>query len=132
MTTAFPDRLKHLRTVRGLSQPQLAEATTISQSAISRWELGGSDPTLSGIRRLAEFFQVSADYLIGLADTPQPIQPGHFLVDLDAVDAIKSKKGIGRGQTWYAVVPSRYLICTPQQYAEIDRTLPPRWRRWKE
>lgn len=130
--TAFPERLRQLRTSRGLSQPQLADATKLGQSSISRWELGEAEPILSGIRRLAEFFDVSADYLCGISPDPKPLTPGRFLVDLAAVERIKAGKKLSKGETWYCVIPERHLLCTPQQYAELDRALPERWRRKSE
>ncbi|MDY4592925.1 MAG: helix-turn-helix transcriptional regulator [Eubacteriales bacterium] len=64
----FKDRIKELRVLKGLSQMQLANATGISQSAIAKWELGKTEPTASAIITLAEFFDESADYLLGMED----------------------------------------------------------------
>ena len=64
----FKDKLKELRTLRNLSQMQLAVKTGISQSAIAKWELGKTEPTASAIILLAQFFVVSTDYLLGLED----------------------------------------------------------------
>jgi transcriptional regulator with XRE-family HTH domain len=46
----------------------VAKAINTSQRNVSRWENGENEPTLSYISQLAEFFNVSADYLIGLED----------------------------------------------------------------
>ena len=64
----FSERIKELRLERDLSQMQLAKACNISQSAIAKWELGKTEPTASAIIVLAEFFNESADYLLGLTD----------------------------------------------------------------
>lgn len=64
----FKDRLRELRTARGLSQMQLAKMLNISQSAIAKWELGKTEPTASAIIKLAKFFDESTDYILGLAD----------------------------------------------------------------
>ena len=64
----FKDRIKELRVLKGLSQMQLANATGIRQSAIAKWELGKTEPTASAIITLAEFFDESADYLLGMED----------------------------------------------------------------
>ena len=64
----FSERIKELRIERSLSQMQLAKACNISQSAIAKWELGKTEPTASAIIVLAEFFNESADYLLGLTD----------------------------------------------------------------
>jgi len=64
----FGDRLKELREEKNLSQMELAKATGISQSAIARWELNKTEPTVSDLIILSEYFGESVDYLIGLDD----------------------------------------------------------------
>ena len=64
----FQERLKELRTAKGLSQMQLAQAVGISQSAIAKWELGKTEPTASAIILLAAFFGETTDYLLGVID----------------------------------------------------------------
>ena len=64
----FKNRLKELRISRSLSQMQLATATKISQSAIAKWELGKTEPTASAIITLANFFNETTDYILGLED----------------------------------------------------------------
>ena len=61
-------KIKQLREEIGLSQMELAKKIDISQSAIARYELGKTEPKASDIIKLAEFFCVSADYLLGLSD----------------------------------------------------------------
>ncbi len=62
------ERLRELRSEKGVSQMELAKATKLSQSAIARWELGKSEPTASAIIILARYFGESADYLLGISD----------------------------------------------------------------
>lgn len=62
------DRIKQLRDDIGLSQMELSKKIDISQSAIARYELGKTEPKASDIVKLAEFFDVSADYLLGITD----------------------------------------------------------------
>ena len=57
--------IKELRTERDLSQQKLADAIGVSQKAIDYWERGINEPKASYIARLADFFEVSADYLLG-------------------------------------------------------------------
>ena len=64
----FAQIIRELREDKGLSQEQLAEATGLSQSAIARWELSQSEPTVSAIIVLCKFFGESADYLLGLEE----------------------------------------------------------------
>lgn len=64
----FKERLKELRSAKGLSQMQLALAVGISQSAIAKWELGKTEPTASAIILLAAFFHETTDYLLGVTE----------------------------------------------------------------
>ena len=64
----FGTRLKELRIEKNLTQKQLAEQLGYNQSMISFWEKGINEPTETAIRKAALFFQVSADYLLGLED----------------------------------------------------------------
>ena len=64
----FAERLKALRLDRNLSQVQLAFDTKISHSAIAYWEKCERQPNAQAIITLAKYFNVSADYLLGLKD----------------------------------------------------------------
>ena len=57
--------LKQLRKNRGLTQDKLAKIINISRSAISMYEIGESEPDFAIAIRLADFFNVSIDCLIG-------------------------------------------------------------------
>ena len=61
----FPERLKQLRNEQRLSQRNLAEKLQISQQSITAWETGRSEPTTGALAKIANFFGVSADYLLG-------------------------------------------------------------------
>ena len=62
----FSKILKELRTERKITQPELAFAIGVSNGMISFWENGICEPTASNIIKLAHYFDVSADYLLGL------------------------------------------------------------------
>lgn len=64
----FGERLKELRTESNLSQKNLALKLGIGKSIISGWELGQNEPTLSKLIAIADFFDVSIDYLAGRKD----------------------------------------------------------------
>ena len=68
MVKIFCERLKELRTEKNLSTTKLAEAVGVSDATISRWENGLRTPVIDNLLALAKFFDVSADYLIGLED----------------------------------------------------------------
>lgn len=58
------DIIKALRKENNLSQKALAEQIGVSQKAIDYWERGINEPKASYIIKLADFFHVSADYLL--------------------------------------------------------------------
>jgi len=68
--TNFGERLKELRKSHSLSQRKLAEALNLAQSSIFSYEKGQKSPTAEVIIRAADYFEVSADYLLGLTDDP--------------------------------------------------------------
>jgi transcriptional regulator with XRE-family HTH domain len=66
--TCFPERLKELRLEKDIGQEKLAEETGLSHGVISLWENGLRERKLSSLVMLAEYFDVSIDYLVGLED----------------------------------------------------------------
>ena len=64
-------RILELRTSFGLSQSKLAKALRISQSRLNRYEHNESDVSDENLMRYADFFDVSADYLLGRTDKPE-------------------------------------------------------------
>ena len=62
------NRIKDLRLEKGLTQPQLAKSIKVSNCIISKWENNLMEPKATYIIRLAKYFNVSADYLLGLTD----------------------------------------------------------------
>lgn len=65
---AFCDRLKELRKAKKLSTEKLGKELNVSNSTITRWENGVIVPSIDHLYNIAKFFDVSADYLIGLTD----------------------------------------------------------------
>lgn len=62
------ERIKDLRQDKKLTQRELAIAIGVNKSAISFWEIGENEPKASYIFALAQFFDVSTDYLLGNTD----------------------------------------------------------------
>ena len=61
----FAETLRRLRRERKLSQGALASALQITQQAVGKWETGRSQPDAEMLRRVADFFEVSVDTLLG-------------------------------------------------------------------
>ena len=67
------ERLYELRTEAGVSMDVVVSALNegggkISRGNLSRWERGENLPSLDALRRLRAYYNVSADYLLGLTD----------------------------------------------------------------
>lgn len=61
----FPERLTQLRTNRQLRQRELAKSLHVSTSAISNYEQSLRYPDIDMLIRIADYFDVSTDYLLG-------------------------------------------------------------------
>ena len=66
------ERLAYLRRREGISQKELGKKLNISHYTISSYEKGRSEPNDEIKVRIAQYFNVSLDYLVGLKDTPDP------------------------------------------------------------
>lgn len=90
------NRIKDLREDRDLRQTDVAEATGIDQRTLSNYETGKTNPDSFALIRLAEFFDVSIDYLLGRTnlrkdtadDVLQELQAARSMLD-DAMSALR-------------------------------------------
>lgn len=62
----FKNNLKELRLERNLGQIELANAIQVSKGIISLWENGLREPNMYSLIKLAQFFNISIDELVGL------------------------------------------------------------------
>ena len=61
----FADRIKHLRQSKELNQVQLAEKLGVKKQSVSNWENDNIMPSVDMLVKIADFFDVSTDYLLG-------------------------------------------------------------------
>lgn len=61
-------RIKELRLEKQLSQKELASVIGCNQTAVGKYERGSLEPNITTLTLLADFFNVSIDYLVGRAD----------------------------------------------------------------
>ena len=66
------NRIKELRAKKGIKQIDLAKVLSVSQAALSGYETGKYEADLETYKRIAEYFGVSVDYLLG-----GPLKPSH-------------------------------------------------------
>lgn len=69
----LPERIKNLRANKdNMSQRELAKDLNIAPSTIAMYETGQRDPDTATLKILADYFNVSTDYLLGRTDDPSP------------------------------------------------------------
>lgn len=62
------ERIKQLRQARSMTQVELASGLGVSKQCVSNWENDYIQPSIEMLIKLAEFFKVSTDYLLGRND----------------------------------------------------------------
>lgn len=67
----FRERLRSARQARGLTQQRTADGLGMTKVGYQNYEYGRTSPAFNMLPRLAHFFNVSSDYLLGLSDEPR-------------------------------------------------------------
>ncbi len=67
----FGIRLKNIRKNHNSTQKQVACAIGVSERNYQDWEYGNTKPTFDALIALADYFEVSLDYLVGRSDDPE-------------------------------------------------------------
>ena len=67
--------LRKLRIEKNISQQQLAAVIKVSQQSVNKYENHETEPNLTTLIRLADFFDTSIDYIIGRTDIRHRIEP---------------------------------------------------------
>ncbi len=68
----FGKRLRILRKNRNLTQKELADRFNVGESTIGMYERDEREPSFEFVKQLADFFNVTTDYLLGRTDDPNP------------------------------------------------------------
>lgn len=68
----FSKRLKELREENSLSREQLAEQLKLSYSTIAKYESGARNPDTDTLQKIADYFTVTTDWLLGRTDESKP------------------------------------------------------------
>ena len=84
----FHQRLRLMRSARGMSQVDLAKASGINVTQIAHFEAGGRLPAFENLRAITVALRCSSDYLLGLTDGGY--EDGYRRGAIDAVEAMKA------------------------------------------
>lgn len=75
---SFSEKLHELRIANNLSQKKLANDLGVAQSSINYWEKGQRDPSIMVVEKIAAYFQVNIDYLMGWDEQEPTTLAAHF------------------------------------------------------
>ena len=103
----FSQRFKELRNENDLRQRDLAQLLNVSNGTIGNWESGTRIPDTDTLSRIADFFHVTVDYLLGRTDDPE----GADTADIPGLFPVKRKKFPVLGK----------VACGEPIFAEEDR-----------
>lgn len=99
----FGERLRMLRTRKGLSQLDFAKQIKISKSAVNMYERGEREPSFEVLETIADYFNVDLDYLLGKTDCENrsriEIRPHFEITDNERTMIEKFRKLDTRGQS---------------------------------
>ena len=65
MNSEFPQRLRKLRERRKMNRKALGECCGLSKNVVGMYERGEKEPSLKTLIEIANYFEVSTDYLLG-------------------------------------------------------------------
>lgn len=83
------DRLKSLRNSRKISQKDFAQSLKVSQQTVASWESGRTEPSNTALKDIADYFNVSTDYLLG-RDVKAPALSDEQTTVLNSFDSLNS------------------------------------------
>ena len=104
----FADRLRLLRKEHNLTQVQFAQNLNVANGTVAMWETGKREPDFDTILRIADFFHVSIDYLLGRdKEKPAPTSEGeldktakHFADLVDKLTPDQQQLLLAQLQAW--------------------------------
>lgn len=80
-------KLREIRTEKKISMKKLGEIVGVSESAISLYETGKREPDQDTLKRIADYFKVSTDYLLG-RETPEVDRSAAMLQNANVLDEL--------------------------------------------
>lgn len=125
---AFKARLRHLIADSGLNYAELAERCGLSASTIGDWanDKLPQTPNVVGLAKLATYFDVATDYLLGKVDSRHGLPASYWLVDLDYVDAVTNgdRSVLDDPDQHPAVpIPRRAKLMSSNDYEKLKRRM---------
>ena len=104
----FGHRLKELRQQKGLTQADLANLLELGATAISNYEANRNEPAYDKLIQLADYFDVSCDYLLGKSDNFLPVRGE--VIDRDMIEIFNLYQQMDLASINELKHYSRYLV----------------------
>ncbi len=95
--STFGEKIKDLRKERGETQKELAQALSVTVSTLSHWECDYQEPSFKDLAVLANYFDVSTDYLLGITQdegAPRLNAPAPAALPLDESELLKNYRAL--------------------------------------
>lgn len=86
-------RLRELRKERGMKQIELCQHLGVSQGNLSNWETGVYEPDTYYLKKIADFFGVTVDYLLGRSDSRTAPLPSDGVIEYPVIGSVRAGMG---------------------------------------
>lgn len=136
VTKSFSERLRQLRNEKRLTQAELADALDVSRNSIFFYEAGKRNPDIIVLKKIADFFGVTCDYMIGVSFNrtveTQAIGKEVGLTD-DAISVLKQQTKEAEGYDFEARMYAEginKIICDKKLVFEISSFINPNFKSW--
>lgn len=92
----FSLQLKELRMNKRLSQRELASIFKVSTGTVGNWEVGTREPDFNTLIKLANYFDVSVDYLLGVEKTANATTPALTAEERELLEGYREINAAGK------------------------------------
>ena len=122
----FSEKLKELRSTKGISQAKLADDIHISRSAVAKWENGLGLPNDESLKMLADYFGVTTSHLLGETAGQHPQEPEEQNEDTaeiaDICDKLAQTKA-GKARLQFLLEEAQRLLEETEAYEQKRKNL---------
>lgn len=117
----FTDRIKDLRINRGLNKRQLSELLGLPYTTYNNYETGTREPNSEVLKKMANFFNVSIDYLLGnISDSSLRLGEGNPPPGFIALPEVKSVPLLGTIACGTPIIAQENI----EEYIRMDKSIP--------
>ncbi|PKM52453.1 MAG: XRE family transcriptional regulator [Firmicutes bacterium HGW-Firmicutes-7] len=121
----FKDRIKNLRKEFGITQQDLADKLGLVRTAIANYEMGRNIPNAETLNMIADFFDVSLDYLLGRTDIRKDLYTNRtddkLFTDAEHEDNGNSKLFVAQKADEYKTLSEDIKSLSPESQEEIRK-----------